>query len=240
MDLTPLGRQFLDELGPAYAQVQAAIARATATGHGTTGELHLGYMSAALTRRLLTLVDTFHARSPAAGSASVRPPWPTCTGRYAAPRSTCRSCRCPFNEPDLTVGPVVLSEAALLAVPADHRLVRRTHLTPGDLTDQTFLFAQDLPGYWIEHHLPIARPAAMDHPAARLPGNAGLCRIRPRSGHRRRPDRAALPTARPDLRPHRRTPHLRLRTHLAHRRPQRPRVGLPPSHRRHAPPRCAE
>ncbi|WP_243707597.1 hypothetical protein [Micromonospora sp. KC606] len=61
MELTPLGRQLLDELGPAYAQVQTAIVRAIATGHGTTCELHLGYMSAAIARRVLPLVDAFHA-----------------------------------------------------------------------------------------------------------------------------------------------------------------------------------
>ncbi len=137
MDLTPLGRQLLDQLGPAHAQVQTAIARATATGHGATGELHLGYLSAAVARHVLTLVDTFEARTP--GCLSILP--------------------LPVAEPDLTVGPVLLSEAALLAVPTDHHLAQRT-VTPADLTEQTFLFAQDLPDYWIEHHLPIPRSAA--------------------------------------------------------------------------------
>jgi DNA-binding transcriptional LysR family regulator len=160
VDLTPLGRQLLDELGPAYAQVQTAIARVTATGHGATGELHLGYMSAAVARHVLTLVDTFHARTPGC----------RVTIRETALADLCGPLRrgeidlsilpLPVAEPDLTVGPVLLSEAALLAVPTDHHLAQRTHVTPADLTEQTFLFAQDLPDYWIEHHLPIPRSAA--------------------------------------------------------------------------------
>ena len=167
VDLTPLGRQLFDELAPAYAQVQAAIARATATGHGTTGELHLGYMSAAVARRILTLVDTFHARTPDC-RVSIRET--ALSDLYGPLRRTevdLSILPLPVTEPDLTVGPVLLSEAALLAVPTDHYLARRAHLTPGDLTEQTFLFAQDLPDYWLEHHLPIARPAAK---VALLPG----------------------------------------------------------------------
>ncbi len=30
-------------------------------------------------------------------------------------------------------------------------------MTPDDLAGETFLFAQGLPGYWIEHHLPVAQ-----------------------------------------------------------------------------------
>jgi DNA-binding transcriptional LysR family regulator len=160
VDLTPLGRQLLDELGPAYAQVQAAIARATATGHGTTGELHLGYMSAAVARRVLTLVDTFHARTPDCRVGIRETALADLYGPLRRTEVDLSILPLPVAEPDLTVGPVLLSEAALLAVPAGHRLARRAQLTPGDLTEETFLFAQDLPGYWIEHHLPVARPAA--------------------------------------------------------------------------------
>jgi DNA-binding transcriptional LysR family regulator len=160
VDLTPLGKQLLDELGPAYAQVQAAIVRATTTGHGTAGELHLGYMSAAVARHVLTLVDTFHARTP---DCQV-------TIRETALADLCGPLRrgeidlsilpLPVAEPDLTVGPVLLAEAALLAVRTDHHLAQRALVEPADLADQTFLFPQDLPDYWIEHHLPIPRPIA--------------------------------------------------------------------------------
>ena len=63
-ELSSLGRQLLDDLQPAHAQVQAAIARATAAGHGITGTLELGYMSAAVAQIVLPLADTFRDRVP--------------------------------------------------------------------------------------------------------------------------------------------------------------------------------
>ncbi|WP_079187933.1 LysR family transcriptional regulator [Streptomyces sp. CB02414] len=167
VELTPLGRQLLDELGPAYAQVQTAIARAIAAGHGTTGELHLGYMSAAIARHVLPLGDAFHAGTPGC-RVTIRE---TALDNLYGPLRRAevdRSCRCPsVAEPDHTVGPVLLFEAALLAVPADHHLARRDQVTPEDLAQETFLFAQNLPDYWIEHHLPLTRQSPT---ITRLPG----------------------------------------------------------------------
>ncbi|MEQ4717429.1 LysR family transcriptional regulator [Nonomuraea sp. B19D2] len=165
VELTPLGRQLLDELGPAYAQVQTAIARAIATGHGTTGELHLGYMSAAIARRVLPLVDAFHAGTPSCRVTIRETALNDLYGPLRRAEVDLSILPLPVAEPDLTVGPVLLSEAALLAVPADHHLARRDQVTPEDLTQETFLFAQNLPDYWIDHHLPLTRPTI-----TRLPG----------------------------------------------------------------------
>ncbi|MFE9854517.1 LysR family transcriptional regulator [Streptomyces sp. NPDC005780] len=159
VELTPLGRQLLDELGPAYAQVQTAIARAIATGHGTTGELHLGYMSAAIARRVLPLVDAFHAGTPGCRVTIRETALDDLYGPLRRAEVDLSILPLPVAEPDLTVGPVLLSEAALLAVPAAHHLARRDQVTPDDLAQETFLFAQNLPDYWVEHHLPLTRPA---------------------------------------------------------------------------------
>ncbi|MGW7278763.1 LysR family transcriptional regulator [Streptomyces sp. NPDC054844] len=167
VELTPLGQQLLDELGPAYAQVQTAIARAIATGHGTTGELHLGYMSAAIARRVLPWVDAFHADAPGCRVTIRETALDDLYGPLRRAEVDLSILPLPVAEADLTVGPVLLSEAALLAVPADHQLARRDQVTPEDLTQETFLFARNLPDYWIEHHLPLTRPAPT---IARLPG----------------------------------------------------------------------
>ncbi|MGC7095350.1 LysR substrate-binding domain-containing protein [Amycolatopsis lurida] len=55
---------------------------------------------------------------------------------------------------------MLLSETALLAVSDTHPLARRAPVTADDLAEQTFLFAQGLPEYWVEHHLPLSRSAA--------------------------------------------------------------------------------
>jgi DNA-binding transcriptional LysR family regulator len=160
VDLTPLGRQLLDDLAPAYAQVQAAIARAVATGNGLTGDLRLGYMSAAITRPLLALIDSFRARTPDI-KVSIHE---TALADLYGPLRRAELDLCvlplPVAEPDLTVGPTLLSELALLAVPADHPLARLSSITAADLGEQTFLFAQNLPDYWVDHHLPTIDSAA--------------------------------------------------------------------------------
>ncbi|GAA2841727.1 LysR family transcriptional regulator [Kribbella solani] len=154
VDLTPLGSQFLADLAPAYGQVQAAIARAVAAGHGLIGDLRLGYMSAAVTGPLLALVDSFRAQTP---DVSVSIQETTLADLYGPlRRAEVDLCVLPLPvaEPDLTTGPTLLSEAAALAVPTGHRLAQLDSITAADLGDEPFLFAQNLPRYWIDHHLP--------------------------------------------------------------------------------------
>jgi DNA-binding transcriptional LysR family regulator len=94
-------------------------------------------MSAAVARHVLTLVDTFHARTPGC----------RVTIRETALADLCGPLRrgeidlsilpLPVAEPDLTVGPVLLSEAALLAVATDHHLAQRTASTPSHRISST-------------------------------------------------------------------------------------------------------
>jgi DNA-binding transcriptional LysR family regulator len=160
VDLTPLGRQLLDDLGPAYGQVEAAIARAVTAGRGETGELHLGYMSAAVARRVLALIDAVRGHAPGIQVTIRETTLADLCGPLRRAEVDLSVLPLPVAEPDLTVGPVLLSETALLAVSAGHPIARRAVVTANDLAEQNFLFAQDLPEYWVEHHLPMARSAA--------------------------------------------------------------------------------
>ncbi|UVS78452.1 LysR family transcriptional regulator [Actinokineospora sp. UTMC 2448] len=160
VDLTPLGRQLRDDLSPAYAQVQAAIERAVTAGRGETGELCLGYMSAAVARRVLTLIDAVRGHAPGIQVNILETALADLYGPLRRAEVDLSVLPLPVVEPDLTVGPVLLSETALLAVSATHPLARRAQVTADDLAEQTFLFAQNLPEYWVDHHLPIPRSAA--------------------------------------------------------------------------------
>jgi DNA-binding transcriptional LysR family regulator len=154
--LTPLGQQLLDDLAPAYAQVQAAVARATAAGHGSTGDLRLGYMSAAVASRVLALAESFRSGRPGITVSIRETELADLYGPLRRAEVDLSVLPLPVAEPDLTAGPVVLSEPALLAVRVDHPLARRAEVSTADLTGQTFLIARDLPGYWTDHHLPAA------------------------------------------------------------------------------------
>ncbi|CCH32841.1 Transcriptional regulator, LysR family [Saccharothrix espanaensis DSM 44229] len=160
VDLTPLGRQLLDDLGPAYARVQAAIERAVTAGRGETGELRLGYMSAAVARRVLTLIDAVRGHVPGIQVNIIETALADLYGPLRRAEVDLSVLPLPVAEPDLTVGPVLLSETALLAVSTTHPLARRAPVTTDDLAEQTFLFAQGLPEYWVEHHLPTTRSTA--------------------------------------------------------------------------------
>ncbi|WP_433361405.1 LysR family transcriptional regulator [Streptosporangium sp. CA-115845] len=155
VELTPLGRQFLDDLRPAYAQVQAAIAIATAAGQGITGRLELGYMSAAVAQIVLPLADAFRDRMPGCQVAIRETALADLFGPLRRAEVDLSVLPLPADEPDLTVGPVLLSEPAMLAVPREHPLACRPHVSHDDLAGETVFFADDLPGYWIDHHLPV-------------------------------------------------------------------------------------
>ncbi|MBA2552365.1 MAG: LysR family transcriptional regulator [Geodermatophilaceae bacterium] len=172
VELTPLGQQLLDDLRPAHAQIQAAIARATASGHGIAGQLDIGYMSAAAAQRVLPLVDAFCELTPGYQVRIRETALADLYGPLRRAEVDLSLLPLPVDEPDLAVGPVLLSEAAMLAVAVDHPLAGHTCATSADLADQTVLFAQNLPTYWIDHHLSVPEGSATVTPRSlTLPGS---------------------------------------------------------------------
>jgi DNA-binding transcriptional LysR family regulator len=120
----------------------------------------------------------------------------------------------------------LLSEPALLAVPADHPLARLSSITAADLGEQTFLFAQNLPDYWIDHHLPTTDSAAritslagFQEMLAYVVSGHGVAVVGAQTEHfYPRPNLTCVPP--------RRRPYLRLRPDVAHRQRARPCPGF--------------
>ncbi|MGN9845479.1 LysR family transcriptional regulator [Nonomuraea sp. H19] len=155
VELTSLGRQLRNDLQPAHAQIQAAIARATAAGHGITGTLELGYMSAAVAQVVLPLADTFRDHVPGCRVAIRETALADLFGPLRRAEVDLSVLPLPVEEPDLTVGPVLLSEPAMLAVPADHPLAHRIRVGHDEIARERVFFVDTLPGYWIDRHLPV-------------------------------------------------------------------------------------
>jgi DNA-binding transcriptional LysR family regulator len=155
VELTPLGRQLVDDLRPAHQQVSAAIARASAVGHGRAGRLQVGYMSAAVGELVLVLADTLTAVTPDCEVHVRETALADLCGPLRRGEVDISVLPLPVVEPDLIVGPVLLSESALLAMPNDHPLAQRRQIETADLADETMLFVQGLPQYWIDAHLPV-------------------------------------------------------------------------------------
>ena len=155
--LTPLGEQFRDELGAAYAQLQAALDHARRAAREAAGQLRIGFTDTTEGPALSRLVAVFEARHP--GSQVVLLEVPV-TDVYAALRAGEIDVLIHWlvvSEPDLTPGPAIDRQDRVVAVAVSH-----------PFASQETISVEDLAGP------PVARPPAAFPPAlweALVPGN---------------------------------------------------------------------
>ncbi|MFG2987295.1 LysR substrate-binding domain-containing protein [Streptomyces sp. NPDC048258] len=72
----------------------------------------------------------------------------------------------PVIEPDMVLGPLVLTRRCVLMVPAGHPLGRRASVSLEDLAEATLLpVAGAVPRYWLDHHYPRQTPLGRPRPA---------------------------------------------------------------------------
>jgi DNA-binding transcriptional LysR family regulator len=155
--LTPLGEQFRDELGAAYAQLQAAVDHARRAAREAAGQLRIGFANTTEGPALSRLVAVFEARHPGCQVTLQEVP---VTEAYAALRAGEIDVLIHWlvgDEPDLTPGPAIDRQDRVVAVAVSHPLARRETVSVEDLAGQ-----------------PVARPPAAFPPAlweALVPAN---------------------------------------------------------------------
>ncbi|WP_198284927.1 LysR family transcriptional regulator [Saccharomonospora cyanea] len=155
--LTPLGERFRDDLAPLHQGLADALARAQATARGVDGSLHVGFLGLAAGELTPELLDTFAQRHPRCEVVMRETHFSDPLGPLRSGEVDLLLTRLPVEEPDLTVGPVVLSEPRVLAVPTRHRLARRERVSLDELASETtFGVAGSAPGYWWDFHVPPA------------------------------------------------------------------------------------
>ncbi|WP_406237593.1 LysR family transcriptional regulator [Nocardia sp. NBC_01009] len=141
--LTPVGKQFLDDLRPGHDLIQLAVERATAAGRGVTGVLEVGFVGAGASTFVLDAADRFTATHPGTdvrirelplfeGSAALRADLVEMVLMFH-----------PVDGPDLGIGPVLRSLPRLLALPNGHPLAARDSVSLNDLADITLIGAPD-------------------------------------------------------------------------------------------------
>ncbi|MFD4573643.1 LysR family transcriptional regulator [Streptomyces sp. NPDC058417] len=166
--LTPLGAALHADLEPLCGALAEAVARASDTARGMAGVLRVGFLGIGAGVLNTALVDAFRIRCPGC-EVDLR------EIHFADPLGPLRSGevdvllhRLPVAEPDLTVGPVVLSEPFVLAVPTGHALARRETVRLEDLAHTTvFGVAGVAPDYWWDFHVPRSTPSGTPVPRGR-------------------------------------------------------------------------
>ncbi|WP_067686083.1 LysR family transcriptional regulator [Nocardia jejuensis] len=156
--LTPVGRRLREDLQQVHDLLQAALARAEAAGIGAGRTLKVGVFGHA-GYELRPLIDAFRGRYPGSdvvfGEINGTEP-------FSALRSGEHDVNVlwlPVLEPDLTVGPTVLTGGRVLAVAAGHPLVERGTASLEDLADNMVVdFGPDAPEYWAASMVPVRTP----------------------------------------------------------------------------------
>jgi DNA-binding transcriptional LysR family regulator len=164
--LTPIGAALRDDLAPAFAQIEAGIARATSAGRGTAGVLRVAFEAPGIADLVADRLDRYRADHPGTEvqvrEADFRDPFAILREGEVDALVTLL----PVAEPDLTTGPVVLREPVVLAVPARHPFAGLDAVTLDDLArDTVFRAARPAPPYWVEPPDPWTTPAG--HPVRR-------------------------------------------------------------------------
>lgn len=133
VELTSVGRQLRDDLRPAWDDVGAALRRAIDTGRGLPGALDVAFVSAAGAQLLSSAAADFRDRVPGCevrireARAGELLPWLR-SGEVDLGLGTL-----PIDDPRVTCGPVLVREACMLAVAANHPFARRDSIVTADL-----------------------------------------------------------------------------------------------------------
>jgi DNA-binding transcriptional LysR family regulator len=167
--LTPLGKQFRDELGTAYAQMRDALDHARRTAREAAGILRVGFTNTTGGPPLSRLLTAFEARNPGCETALLEIP---VTDPYAALRAGEIDVLINWlalDEPDLTAGPAIDRQGRLLAVAASHPLAGRTSVSLEDLAGQPVAKAPPtLPPELWDTLVPTATPSGKPIPRVHL------------------------------------------------------------------------
>jgi DNA-binding transcriptional LysR family regulator len=160
VELTAVGRRLYEGTRPAWDQVTAAVEEAIATGRGTTGTLRAAFVGAAGGQLLVGATELFRRQHPGCevrlreAQMTDLMPWlrdeevDIALGTF------------PIEEPGISTGPDLVTEARLLAVPAQHPFARRESVSLEDLARVRLLQLPDtLPAALREDRTPRTTPA---------------------------------------------------------------------------------
>ncbi|MGW5120383.1 LysR family transcriptional regulator [Streptomyces noursei] len=160
VELSPAGQQLYEETRPAWDRIADAFGRAVDTGRGLTGLLRVAFDGPAAGQLLVGVTQAFRTRHPDC-DVQIREarlpevlPW-----LRSAEVDIALTCH-PMQEDGIVMGPVLVREARMLAVPTDHPFARRTTVSMEDLARVTVLrIPETLPDSLRDDRAPRQTPA---------------------------------------------------------------------------------
>ncbi|WP_327675390.1 LysR family transcriptional regulator [Kitasatospora sp. NBC_00458] len=162
--LTPVGHVLRGELQQAYDLIHGGLARAGDAALGVRGTLRLGVMGI-LGNEMRPVIEAFEARHPECTVEVVEYHFSDPFGMLRAGRLDAQVTWRPVHEPDLTVGPTVLTEGRLLGVATGSDLAGRESVSLEDLAGRPVPDpGPEVPGYWMEAMLPSSTPSGRPVP----------------------------------------------------------------------------
>ncbi|MFI0405889.1 LysR family transcriptional regulator [Actinomadura sp. 3N508] len=157
---TAVGERLYQEVRPAWDRINAAVEEAICTGRGLNGTLRAAFVGAAGGQLLAGVTELFRKRQPDCDvqlrEAQIADaiPWLR-AGEIDVALGTF-----PIDEPGITSGPVLVSEARMLAVPSKHPFARRESVSMEDLARTKLLqFPDPIPESLRNDHTPQITPA---------------------------------------------------------------------------------
>ncbi|MFG2651745.1 LysR family transcriptional regulator [Streptomyces sp. NPDC048436] len=162
VEMSPLGRQLYDDLAPLHLRMEAAVARAKDMARGVDGELTVAFLGSGAGTLTSAILRTFRERCPRCDVRMRETQYGDPLGALRSGDADVLFTCLPVDEPDLTVGPVVINEARMLAVPLGHRLAGRDSVSLEELAGETFFgVVNGAPAYWWDFHVPRVTPRGL-------------------------------------------------------------------------------
>ncbi|MFE0174729.1 LysR family transcriptional regulator [Streptomyces sp. NPDC059002] len=161
--MSPLGRQLYEDVAPLHAQMDAAVARAKAAARGVDGELNVGFLGSGAGTLTGPILAEFRERCPGVDVRMRETQFEDPLGALRAGEIDLLFTCLPVREADLEVGPIVINEPRVLAVPLGHPLAGRTSVSLEELAGETFFgVVNGAPSYWWDFHVPPRTPSGRE------------------------------------------------------------------------------
>jgi DNA-binding transcriptional LysR family regulator len=158
VSLTPLGREFVASLRPAYAALERAVESTRQTARGVEGRLRIGFQGTA-NDDILRAVTVFQEEYPGCTIDVTELPLNDPFSALRRGEVDTAVVLLPVAEDDLVLGPIFSKQPQTLTISTKHPLATRDNLTAEDLAGVPLIaLTGPAPGYWRQAQAPSHTP----------------------------------------------------------------------------------